>query len=707
MTLTVPAAAQERAPSPLGSEDADTEAVRATFDPQGPFDDAGLPKAATDFAGGPSDRSVLERVRPDRRPEDWVGGVAALGGPSNDNCSAATVIPGNVVSYFPALLNTTGATTEGCEPLEGLCAGATTRSVWYEYVPDRDGLARISTCGSNYDTALSVFPSCGSSGQICFLPQPIACIDDSICGFASQQSVIFLDVVAGETYMIKVADAGAGSGGLLDFALEYFPPNDQCENATVINGVAFNPPLLSIHNADIDLCEAEESCELNNVGTSNSVWYAYTPPCDGLLSVNTNGSSYDTVLSIFDGCGIFVSIETCDLPNEIACDDDAGTGLNSQLVDIPVTGGAEYIIKVGGYNLTPDSGYLDFNLLFSGADPPVAEITNPAPFACACDIVAVEGSANSGDDAAVQWALEYQPVGGGSWTLIESSETPVTDALLAAWDVSLLSQGYYLVRLTVQNACGLTATAVQVVFVDHGFDTIVVHEPADTSVVGGLVCIDGTAWDRCPAEYTVTYRALGTEDFLPVDPSNPIYMGTVTNEALAPPGWDTPGSGIPDGDYELRVLGTDQCGHSDALSRTVTLDNTPPTAFISSPINCTCVDGVVIIQGTADDAHLVSWVLQYSGGTENGWVPIASGSNPVLGGTFAEWNTADLPGCAYVLRLIVNEKTTVNCRHLRFSEYLVTVNIGGDCAKFDFDTDNDGDVDLIDYQQFDLHFLGP
>ena len=80
------------------------------------------------------------------------------------------------------------------------------------------------------------------------------------------------------------------------------------------------------------------SC-VSNFG--NGVWYRYTAPINGTFTIDTVGSSYDTVLTLFTGgCGSLA---------EVACNDDGGGNLTS-LIALPVTEGVTYTVLAGGYN---------------------------------------------------------------------------------------------------------------------------------------------------------------------------------------------------------------------------------------------------------------------------------------------------------------------------------------------------------------------
>jgi hypothetical protein len=65
--------------------------------------------------------------------------------------------------------------------------------VWYSYTPQSNKTVTISLCGSAFDTTLAVFDSCGGIELAC---------NDNYCGL---QSELTLDLIAGQTYLIRVA----------------------------------------------------------------------------------------------------------------------------------------------------------------------------------------------------------------------------------------------------------------------------------------------------------------------------------------------------------------------------------------------------------------------------------------------------------------------------------------------------------------------
>ena len=78
-----------------------------------------------------------------------------------------------------------------------------------------------------------------------------------------------------------------------------------------------------------------------------SYWFVYAPAEAGTLLLNTEGSTYDTVLAVFvdDGQNLgYASLL------EVACDNDSGTDGQTSALSLPVTGGTPYYIMVDGVN---------------------------------------------------------------------------------------------------------------------------------------------------------------------------------------------------------------------------------------------------------------------------------------------------------------------------------------------------------------------
>ena len=71
------------------------------------------------------------------------------------------------------------------------------------------------------------------------------------------------------------------------------PPNDNCSNAKNVSEVT---------NLSFDTTYATKDGPEYYVESQN-IWYCYTASCDGCATVSLAGSSYDTKLAVYNGCG--------------------------------------------------------------------------------------------------------------------------------------------------------------------------------------------------------------------------------------------------------------------------------------------------------------------------------------------------------------------------------------------------------------------
>ncbi len=298
--------------------------------------------------------------------------------PTNDTCSGATVIPTN--SYNPALVNVRWATSSLLEPDEACGSSFNNNSVFYRFTPPNSGVINLNTNGSNYDTVLSVFEGCVLFfNGIRIEPQELGCDDDGGTGLQSQLTNIPVSIDNSVT--IKVAKFGSASGANdLDFNFSFTatpPSNDSCGSATVIadpgtGAFSYRPPLADTELATVSPCEPDEDC--GAATNSNSVYYTFTPDHDGVVSIDTVGSDYDTVLAIFDRCTFNIN-GTCIQPPELGCNDDSGGTFQSSLSNIPVLAGDPIIIKVAEYG-AEGGGRLDFNFDYDPTPPANDGCTN-------------------------------------------------------------------------------------------------------------------------------------------------------------------------------------------------------------------------------------------------------------------------------------------------------------------------------------------
>lgn len=117
-------------------------------------------------------------------------------------------------------------------------------------------------------------------------------------------------------------------------ALAQAPLNDNFADRIVLSSV------LPVTDTGTNVNSTTEPGETSYGG--KTVWWSWTAPANGVVQIDTNGSNFDTYLSIFRG----TELATLSL---LAANDDGGIGTNS-LVNLTVTQGQTYQIRVDGYS---------------------------------------------------------------------------------------------------------------------------------------------------------------------------------------------------------------------------------------------------------------------------------------------------------------------------------------------------------------------
>ena len=194
--------------------------------------------------GVPDDCDVLsgtsEDCQPDGLPDECQLVIAVTA--QNTCADAMNACPG--VTYSGS---TSGATVDG----SASCGtSSTTKDVWYRYTPATSGSLTVSTCGSAYDTVLSVHTGCPGTTA-----NQIVCNDDS----CSRQSEVTLSVAPGTSYLIRVSGWNGNSGSfVLDLTgPDCAVPSNDCNG----NAVPDECDIASGTSADLNGNDIPDECE--------------------------------------------------------------------------------------------------------------------------------------------------------------------------------------------------------------------------------------------------------------------------------------------------------------------------------------------------------------------------------------------------------------------------------------------------------------
>jgi hypothetical protein len=162
-----------------------------------------------------------------------------------------------------------------------------------------------------------------------------------------------------------------GAGYILDVNLNQ---SDRCEDAPTVGFGTFTG---CTEQATVDNTAAAPCAPSS---TSPDLWWNFVAPSTGSVTISTEGSNFDTVLSVHSACPGTAA-------NAIACNNDIGAGVLQSRVNLNVTQGQFYLVRVAG--AAADSGSV--NLTISGTVGPcyancdnstVAPALNAGDFSC-------------------------------------------------------------------------------------------------------------------------------------------------------------------------------------------------------------------------------------------------------------------------------------------------------------------------------------
>lgn len=300
----------------------------------------------------------------------WTAGTCAAVQcpPINDSCQFKLTITGGFSPF-----STLGATTDG-PPDAGPGCPIITNDIWYSYTAECTGTLHVSLCdGTDFDSALAVYDSCFCPPV---LGPRLACNDDG-CMMPGGASRVSLPVTMGNCYLIRIGGVAgaAGSGNLqidcvptgqgacchADHTCEVIPAaacitpdvftpgepcnpitcpppeNDSCDGALTL-GEGVTPFVTNGASTDGPADTPNPPCTL----ITNDVWYSYVATCDGNVTIDLCGASFNAAMAVYDGCACPVGAAP------ITCDDDGCLPGGAPTVTFPVEAGNCYLVRIGG-----------------------------------------------------------------------------------------------------------------------------------------------------------------------------------------------------------------------------------------------------------------------------------------------------------------------------------------------------------------------
>ncbi len=365
------------------------------------------------------------------------------------------------------------------------------------------------------------------------------------------------------------------------------PPNDECDTAEVISGEAIFP---------FDNIRPYELFDEMMCDFVNDVWYCWTSPCTGHVTIDTCGTtSVDTVLNIYQGC-------TC--PPTQMIETDCGSwgqdpvwdywpfcGFQSR-VTFDAIEGESYLIRLGTSSMVgADAG--------GGTGSFTIDCGMPVEPPCVC----VEPS----DPGPVDYVQCPSP---DTFDAIASTRGVATGAaqFTPTIDGSVTDLCFWGMYLDEAGDCSFTATNAFEIryFTDDGGLPGAMMAGPFVQADGSLTLVGPARTDRFAAGIAHEYEYSATHADVPVT-AGTCYWVEVTNAATGACQWlwsvttDDRGRAVQDGGETTPPDGynhADAIGSHLAFRTNIVLGDTRPCAQV--PANDTCEAAMPVSDGAHD-----------------------------------------------------------------------------------------------------------
>lgn len=229
------------------------------------------------------------------------------------------------------------------------------------------------------------------------------------------------------------------------------PANDECTGAIPL-AIGTNPAPAASGNTYSNVGATLSAGFPAPCSTMNSdVFFSFTPAATGLYQIDTNtpatftaGTDTDTVVAVYD---------SCTPTSELACDDDGGTGLLSQLT-VGLVAGQTYLIRVADFGTSVNPGTFYVNV---AQDVTTFAIVYSSPGGPGCiQIDIVNGPANGNYFYALTFNMGLFP--NGYFAGIDIGLQELVDEFNAGFPFTGQLDGAG--NITIGPACGLPSGLV-------------------------------------------------------------------------------------------------------------------------------------------------------------------------------------------------------------------------------------------------------
>ena len=204
-------------------------------------------------------------------------------------------------------------------------------SLWWKWTAPSDGLFKIKTDGSDFDTTLAAY-----SGSSLLTLDEIASNDDA----NGLQSEVAISAIEGEMYYFAVDGYSSAIGAaFIEYSYEAAdqkPPNDDFAEREPYDATQGGMVGTNVGGSR----ENGEPVHFGESEPQSTSWWSFLAPSNSIASVSTIGSNFDTVVSVYKGDSLEQLVP-------VAWNDN-GLGSLRSFIEFEVEKGVAYSLAVGG-----------------------------------------------------------------------------------------------------------------------------------------------------------------------------------------------------------------------------------------------------------------------------------------------------------------------------------------------------------------------
>ena len=248
------------------------------------------------------------------------------------------------------------------------------------------------------------------------------------------------------------------------------PPNDNFVNAQVVTG---NSGTAVGTNAFATKETGEPDHSPDGEPSGKSIWYRWTAPNSGTVTMTTAGSNYDTLLAVYGGTSVSA------LGPPIAANDDENNpgGILTSRVQFSAVSGTTYQIAIDGYG--GDQGDVTFNWNLPGGPSPSP---SPSPSPGVVQFTVGTISVTETPNATAKVDLTVTRTG---------TTTGAASVNYATSDVTATDRSDYIAALgTLRFAAGETTKTITVLIIDDSYGED--PETFNMTLTAPVGCVLGT-----------------------------------------------------------------------------------------------------------------------------------------------------------------------------------------------------------------------